>query len=161
MPPKPYRPAAPRPDARKNAPPAVDLRDPLRLGSLEGRCAIMCASGWSARRWRIGASAADGTCGTFFELTLRAGRIAPRPDMAPTDQPLTRDLPTANSQRAETQRDCLPWKLEVGSCRLGADPDSFSTLSGEGFKGLVIKPGGGLSWPDIRAYDADARWPGR
>src|SRR5215210_3120216 len=98
MPPKPYRPAAPRPDARKNAPPAMDLRCLLRLGFLEGRCAIVCAFGCSARRWRIGASAAGSTSGTFFELTVRAGRIAPRPDMAPAEQPLTRDPPTSNIQ---------------------------------------------------------------
>jgi hypothetical protein len=33
------------------------------------------------RQWRIGAFAARSACGAFLELTLRAGRIAPWPDM--------------------------------------------------------------------------------
>jgi len=31
--------------------------------------------------WRISASADRSACGAFFDLTPRAGRIAPRPDV--------------------------------------------------------------------------------
>ena len=42
-----YRPTAPRPDARKNAPPARALRSPLRLGLFASRRSITWAAGWS------------------------------------------------------------------------------------------------------------------
>jgi len=57
------------------------LTIPLRLGWPERRCAISWATGRSARQWRIGASAAGSASGAFYELPLRAGRIAPRSDM--------------------------------------------------------------------------------
>jgi hypothetical protein len=67
--------------ARKNAPPAITLRPPLRLGCSGSRRPIGWADGCSESQRRISASADRSACCAFFELTLRAGRIARPADM--------------------------------------------------------------------------------
>ncbi len=126
---------APRPDARKNSPPARVSRARLRLGLSAGRAGIIRATtsfqGW----WRIGASADRDACGPLFGTG--AARWPHRAGRLPW---LRRAADATAGQRRRGTSDLERREGEAGKSGLEAWPRALSDRAGSCLGSRARKP---------------------